>query len=203
MPNADFFTRFGLFAAKGFFDTKLCAKFRCEMLSSTLSAATLVDGYTTLERLKQNIRKTMHADVSASTASFAKERLMALKPKLEEHFELSLDDCEKPQFLVYSEGSYFLPHTDGADEPGKPQYIRNRKVSIIIFLNEESDEPAPDAYCGGALTFYRLIDKPEWKRYGFHLNGETGLLIAFRSDILHEVTAVTSGTRFSIVSWLS
>ena len=202
MPDADFFTRFGLFAVKEFFDADLCAKFRCEMLSSTLSPAALVDGYTSVERTKEEVRKTMHAEVSQSTASLAKERLMALRPKLEDHFGLTFEDCEKPQFLVYREGDYFLPHVDGEDDLGKPQYIRNRKISIIVFLNEESGEPAPDAYCGGALTFYGLIDKPEWEKYGFHLNGETGLLIAFRSDILHEVSIVTFGMRFSIVSWL-
>jgi SM-20-related protein len=35
------------------------------------------------------------------------------------------------------------------------------------------------------------------------LIGEPGLLVAFRSDVLHEVEAVTHGERYSIVSWFS
>ena len=201
MPDFGFFTRFGLFAVKGFFDAELSARFRCEMLSSKLSAATLVEGYTSVERVKVNTRKTMNAEVPAATAEFVRERLRALKPKLEEHFELPLYDCEKPQFLLYQEGDYFLPHRDGEDNPGKPEYIKKRQVSIIIFLNQDSKEPAPDRYCGGALTLYGLVDDPRWEKYGFQLSGETGLLVAFRSDLLHEVTAVTHGTRLSIVSW--
>ena len=143
----------------------------------------------------------MHAEVSRSTAEFVRERLRALKPKLEEHFELSLYDCEKPQFLVYKEGDYFLPHRDGEDHPDKPEYVKKRQISITIFLNQDSIEPAPDTYCGGALTFYGLIDDPKWKKYGFQLNSETGLMVAFRSVLLHEVTTVTYGTRFAIVSW--
>ena len=201
MPDFGFFTRFGLFAVNGFFDADLCSRLRHEMLSSTLSDATLVDGYTSVEKVKKAVRNTMNAKVSQSTAEFVRESLRALKPKLEEHFDLSLCDCEKPQFLVYKEGDYFLPHRDGEVHPDKPEYIKKRQISIIIFLNQESRDPAPDTYCGGALTFYGLIDDPRWKKYGFQLNGQTGLMVAFRSDLLHEVTTVTYGTRFAIVSW--
>ena len=171
------------------------------MLSSTLSPATVVDYDTSQDMLKERVRKSLHAEVSKSSTSLVKERLMALKAKLENHFNLSFDDCEKPQFLVYKKGGYFQPHKDGEDEPGKPEYIKRRQISIVVFLNQESNKPAPDTYCGGALTFYGLIDDPKWKKYGFQLNGEAGLMVAFRSDLLHEVTTVTSGTRLAIVSW--
>jgi predicted 2-oxoglutarate/Fe(II)-dependent dioxygenase YbiX len=56
-------------------------------------------------------------------------------------------------------------------------------------------------YNGGKLILYGLIPTPDWEHYGFPVTAETGLLIAFRSDIFHEVTPVTAGERFTIVSW--
>ena len=201
MPDSDFFTRFGLFAVKGFLDARSCASFRSEMLSSTLSPATVVDDQTSQEIVKENVRKTFHAKVSKTTTSFVKERLVALRPRLEDHFKSAFDDCEKPQFLIYKEGDYFNPHKDGEDEEGKPEYIKKRRISVIIFLNEYAEGPVTDVYRGGALTFYGLVKDPGWEKYGFHLNPETGLMIAFRADILHGVTTVTEGTRYTIVSW--
>jgi predicted 2-oxoglutarate/Fe(II)-dependent dioxygenase YbiX len=51
------------------------------------------------------------------------------------------------------------------------------------------------------LTFYGLLPGPAWERIGFPLRGEEGLLVAFRSEILHEVTAVRQGDRYTIVTW--
>jgi SM-20-related protein len=33
--------------------------------------------------------------------------------------------------------------------------------------------------------------------------GEPGLLVAFRSDTVHEVLPVTHGERFTVVSWFN
>jgi SM-20-related protein len=79
--------------------------------------------------------------------------------------------------------------------------VRERQVSAVIFLNSAAEARGPESYSGGALTFYGLIDGPCWRGYGFPLVGEQGLLIAFRSDVLHEVTVVTRGERYSIVTW--
>ena len=202
MPHSDFFTRFGIFAVKRFLDAELCARLRAEMFSSELSPAMLVEKYGSVETVKESVRKTGHAKVSESTTSLVVERLMALRPEIENHFKLTFNDCEDPQFLIYNKGDFFLPHRDREDEAQKPEYIKKRKVSLVIFLNEESEEPAHNTYCGGGLAFYGLIDDPGWEKYGFQLKGETGLLVAFRSSTLHEVTTVTYGTRCSIVSWL-
>ncbi|MCA1578026.1 MAG: 2OG-Fe(II) oxygenase [Acidobacteria bacterium] len=35
----------------------------------------------------------------------------------------------------------------------------------------------------------------------FHFVGERGTLIAFRAETTHEVTPVTHGERYSMVSW--
>ncbi|HET6851381.1 MAG TPA: 2OG-Fe(II) oxygenase, partial [Pyrinomonadaceae bacterium] len=76
-------------------------------------------------------------------------------------------------------------------------HLRIRRISIVVFLNGSSTEPQADCFCGGALTFY---DEKDATR-SFDLSGETGLLVAFRADTFHEVLPVTSGERFTIITW--
>jgi SM-20-related protein len=199
MPAADFFRSLGLFVAKDFFDGSWCEHLRLEASSGSKSHATVVNK--SLERLDEGVRKTKWVEVSTPTISTVKARLLAVKPRLESHFNVKLAGCEEPQFLAYKAGDFFRLHQDNADDPEAFAYIRERQVSAVIFLNSEAEALGPESYYGGALTFYGLIDDPRWKTYGFPLVGERGLLIAFRSDILHEVAVVTQGERYSIVSW--
>ena len=201
MPGPNFFNRLGLFVVKDFFDPRLCTRFRSEMCSSPRTSALVVDGNTFLEKVKKDVRRTKEAGISATTVSFVKDRLAALKPMLENHFNVALIGCEKPQFLVYNEGDFFRPHQDGDENASKPEYITKRQVSVVMFLNDADQESGPESYGGGALTFYGLIDDPPWKQCAFPLMSELGLLIAFRSNIVHEVRPVTRGERYTITSW--
>jgi predicted 2-oxoglutarate/Fe(II)-dependent dioxygenase YbiX len=70
-------------------------------------------------------------------------------------------------------------------------------------VNGQSKQPAQDVYGGGSLVFYGLLDGSQWEKVGFPLEGEPGLLIAFRSDLLHEVQQVTFGHRYTVVSWFT
>jgi SM-20-related protein len=105
-------------------------------------------------------------------------------------------------FLIYREGDFYKPHIDNDPDPNVDDAYSRRRVSVVIFLNDQAETPGPDCYCGGSLTFYGLIDYPRWQTYGFPLFGESGLLIAFSPDVVHEVLPVTYGERHTIVSWL-
>ncbi|HZC81508.1 MAG TPA: 2OG-Fe(II) oxygenase, partial [Nitrospiraceae bacterium] len=100
------------------------------------------------------------------------------------------------------EGDFYQVHNDGDNGADAPALTRERKVSVVIFLNSQAQQPVDDTYGGGSLTFYGLIDDPRWLTYGFPLSSEPGLLVAFRSNVLHQVLPVTYGKRYSIVSWL-
>jgi PKHD-type hydroxylase len=65
-----------------------------------------------------------------------------------------------------------------------------RKLSFTLQLSE------PDAYKGGDLCLY-LSEKPEV------MKREQGYVALFPSYVLHEVTPVTQGTRYSLVSWIT
>ena len=201
MPRPDFFARLGLFVARDFFDAGSCAALRAEAAACEHEPVTVVDGYSLNERVKDHVRRTKEARVSKRTRALVRARLVELQPEIERHFGLALEGCERPQFLVYQAGDYFRPHRDGEDAPGKPDYARRRRVSVVVFLNGETEAPSPDSFCGGGLTLYGLLGEPRAKQYGFDLVGEAGLLLAFRSDLLHEVRDVTHGRRYTIVSW--
>jgi len=199
MPGFNFFTRLGLLAVKDFLDAGHCSTLRSEMALQPGSPATV--GGAVDEIVNEDVRRARWVKVPAQLKSLIKERLLDLQPRLESHFKITLTGVEKPQFLVYREGCFYSPHRDSSADPEAIEYFRDRKVSIVIFLNDESEEPAERFYGGGRLTFYGLMEDPLWKSCGLPLVGERGLLVAFRSDVMHEVTAVTHGVRYTIVSW--
>ena len=199
MPNADFFTNFGLFVAKDFFDAELRAELLSEAHSAANTPATVgIKGDT--YAVDESLRSTKLAEVSEATRSFVKERLLDLKPALERHFDMTLSDCQEPQFLVYREGDFFHRHRDLRPESDAAEFSKQRRVSVIIFLNGEDEVPGPEVYGGGSLTFYELMSG-SGVEFGIPLDGEPGLLVAFRPELVHEVTPVTHGERYTIVSW--
>jgi SM-20-related protein len=73
---------------------------------------------------------------------------------------------------------------------------------VVVFLNDQAEEPSPLTYGGGTLTFYGLLGGEKGEKVGLPLVGEEGLLVAFKSNITHAVTPVTHGERFTVVTWL-
>jgi SM-20-related protein len=202
MPPADFFARLGLFIVRDFFNAGLCERIRVEARLAGQTQAVVVDKRGV--EVDEDFRRTKQAEMSATTIFLVQKKLIAVKPELETHFNVPLAGCESLQFLVYKTGDFFRAHDDYTDDPDYPaqfEYVRKRKVSVVIFLNSQAEEPEPESYSGGALTLYGLIDDPRLKTYGFPLRGEAGVLMAFRSDVVHEVTPVTQGERYTIVSW--
>jgi SM-20-related protein len=199
MPSPDFFARLGLFIQPHFLDPEFCTQTLSELRSApTLTAAVVRESIqegTVSTLVDQRSRKTDQVQVSAATAQRVQIQLNTIQPALEKHFGLSLIDLEQPLFYAYQAGSFFGAHRDCNGTGGVPQFIQKRRVSTIIFLN------GADCYQGGALTFYGLLDG--WQEYGFPLLGEAGMLVAFRSDILHEVKPVISGERYTIANWFS
>lgn len=191
MPDASFFNRFHIYSEKSFLDARLCAELCREALLNADKNAEIV--YLEQSGVDDKVRKTKIATVTEASASLVKTRLEALKPALEQYFEIKLSGVRKPDFLVYNEGDFFVPHQDRGDAPQEPSYVLERVISAVIFLNSD--------YRGGEFIFYGLVGDERAKQLGFHLEAEAGLLIAFRSELMHEVRTVTQGNRCTIVSW--
>lgn len=90
------------------------------------------------------------------------------------------------QFTRYEVGEYYNWHTDSS----KDDIYKDRFCSIVIQLNDE--------YEGGYLQL-----KDESGDNTIQLDKGTGRMYIFYSNIRHRVMPVTSGTRYSLVNWVS
>jgi SM-20-related protein len=184
---------FNLFLLRNFLDTESCASLRAELaLAPTTQAPVYIEG--TEGTIHETIRKTTSLHPASETFSQMHELLLRQKSALDDHFGTTLTDCERPQFLRYEKGDFFVRHQDGNSHQSDFDHLRIRRISIVVFLNDSSIQPQENCFSGGALNFYDQTTT-------FALMGETGLLVAFKSEIFHEVLPVTSGQRFTFVSW--
>jgi len=195
MPPAVFFRSLGLYVHENFFDQPACRDICARIAAAECEKATIEKE--TGKLLDEKVRKVLVADVEKSLSSRVSDALERLKPALEAHFDLPLARADCPVFLRYGEGAFYAPHLDSSSLTS----IRDRRISLVIFLNGQSSQPAPGCYAGGSLTFYGLLQGAAWEKCPLALEPEPGLLLAFRSETLHEVTAVTFGQRFTIASW--
>ena len=86
------------------------------------------------------------------------------------------------QFTRYEVGEYYGPHFDIG--PGK---LTERKLSLTVQLS------APGEYTGGELIIYPEFVAPK----------DQGTMTVFPSFMCHNVCPVTTGVRYSLVSWLA
>jgi SM-20-related protein len=164
-------------------------------MSAAQSDAATVYGRTTSGAVEQNIRKTLRIRPSVATVESIVGRLWEVKKQVEKHFAVALSECEDPQFLHYREGDFFVAHQDG--NTGMTLLDTERRlVSTVLFLSRESDSPQTGVHCGGSLVFTNLRTFEKVR-----VVGEPGMLVAFPAETTHEITPVTHGERYSIVSW--
>jgi SM-20-related protein len=196
MPSINFFQQLGLFVQPGFLDAAACRRLRAAVDRSSWRKGTVARDEA-LECLDEEVRKVHCVDVNEEMWREMRRALLALTPRLEDHFGATLSGCHGPDFLVYERGAFYTPHLDSGT------HYDERRVSLVIFLNGVGDEESAGGYTGGELTFHGLLRGANWDKCPFPLTGEPGLLAAFRSDTIHEVRPVTSGRRYTIVGWFT
>jgi SM-20-related protein len=193
MPQPVSPVHFNLFQLRNFLDAETCASLRFELSSApTTQAPVYIQG--SEGTIHETVRKPTSVHPSSETFADIHSRLLQQKSALEEHFGEPLSECERPQFLRYHAGDFFVRHQDGNTRQLDFDHLRVRRISIVVFLNDYADEPQAECYSGGLLNFYD-------ENNTFGLTGETGLLVAFTADTFHEVSPVTSGERFTIISF--
>jgi SM-20-related protein len=197
MTTTDLFAGFDLFLVRDYFDAPTCEEIVAEMRVAESTSAT-VYGQSASGSVDERVRKVARLEPARETVEFVRRRLWESKREVEEHFRVSLDECEEPQFLRYRAGDFFVAHQDG--NTGMLRLDQEaRRVSVVIFLSRQSETPQPDTYCGGSLVFTDLRAATGSRK--FTLAGEPGTLVAFRSETTHEVVPVTHGERLSIACW--
>lgn len=188
----------GLFCLEGFLDPGVCSRLRNEARRAVHAAAT-VSKKDDVDALDERTRRTKRAVVPPSAHADLDERLAALLPELAMHFGKPVSGFQQVQFLVYRQRDFFRAHQDNSDDPTLPDEIRARRISLVIFLNGQSRLPQPGCFCGGALTFFNLPGM----EVRTNVEAREGMLLAFPSDVMHEVRPVTHGQRFTAVTWFT
>lgn len=186
-----------LFIARGFLGAQVCQQLSREIQGGTLRPAT-VYGPNGIMTVDSRHRRTCEGFVSKDLQTVVEARLDGAKADLQQHFGIPLQTFEKIQFLRYQRGDFFRLHQDSADHPRFGFDARCRKVSVVLFLNRQTRLPENQTYCGGELLLFQVDADPDPR---LCVSGDTGLLVAFASDVLHEVRPVTYGERFTIVTW--
>jgi SM-20-related protein len=177
-----------------FLDAAACESLRAELREVTGAAAT-VSGHA--EAVQPLVRRTTRAAMPPAVRDRVTGLLLARKETLAHHFGVTLVGCEEPQFLHYGPGDFFVAHQDG-NTPLVYDDSRFRKISAIIFLSASAPEPRPGTHGGGVLTFHDpVLGSPR----RLPLTPAPGTFVAFRAETTHEVTPVTHGERFTVVSW--
>ena len=190
----------GLYVLRDFLGARECAALIEEVSAARGGPATVYrPGAPT--PVDESLRRTTRHMLSEETTERVRQMLLRRKDEVAAHFGVTLRDCEPPQFLRYREGDFFVAHQDGNTEQLQYDHLRVRRVSVVVFLNRQSEEPAPDSFGGGSLVFYGPHVDPARKELGVPLAAEPGMLVAFRSETTHEVRPVTHGQRFSVVCW--
>lgn len=191
-------TTFDLLVYPNFLDEPTCQKIIDETGGRPSHPAT-VYGQSESGSVNERVRRASRLTPSEATSGFVKQRLLDFKKNVEQHFHISLNDCEEPQFVRYDVGDFFVAHQDGNTGLIRLASDKDRKISIVIFLNNQAEVATSGRFCGGTLRFSDHRAKPEHRE--FNLPTAAGMLVAFRSELTHEVTPITHGERYSIVSW--
>jgi len=189
---------YGLRLTPNFLDDATCQQLISEAQASGSDPA-IVYGQNDVGQVNDLVRKAKRLELPATTIEYVKQRLIEHQKTLEDRFSIPLSTCEDPQFLRYDVGDFFVAHQDGNTGLLKLASDAERRVSISLLLNSQSDEPVSGTYGGGSLRFSDYRAEPQNRE--FYLPIEAGTLVAFRSELTHEVTPITHGHRYSIVSW--
>ena len=189
---------FNLYFVRSFLDDQLCREIITELSGATENLAS-VYGVVEGGAVDERIRKAKRLVPPAGTVERVMQRLLNAREEVGAYFGISLRTCEDPQFLRYGVGDFFVAHQDGNTGMLLSNQEQSRKISLVIFLNAQSETAAAGSYGGGSLVFSEW--RPGRRAGQYSLAGNAGMLVAFPAETTHEVIPVTQGERYSIVSW--
>jgi predicted 2-oxoglutarate/Fe(II)-dependent dioxygenase YbiX len=192
MLTANLSRKLGIYVVKDFFSVTEGISLCQEMIRSDKTKAATYSKKHDREQVNGRVRETRYCDISDESQVVVSNRVKRLKPRLERFFDTNLSDSfEHPKYLHYSKGDFFPPHTDNQ---------LDRTINITVNLNSKRSSPTELGYEGGELPLYGLIKHEKFANRGISTPTTTGSLIAYPVDIVDEVTPITYGSRFSIVS---
>jgi predicted 2-oxoglutarate/Fe(II)-dependent dioxygenase YbiX len=136
-------------------------------------------------RIDEGTRRAFDVEIADDVINEVQRAIDAIRPEVAQFFGIALSGDEGPGFLRYLTGGFYRCHRDAARECDERF---PRRISVVLFLTTAGEQCE-----GGALRIYQ----PE----AFDIAPKAGLLVAFPSDVPHEVLPVTAGVRDVVVDW--
>jgi predicted 2-oxoglutarate/Fe(II)-dependent dioxygenase YbiX len=133
----------------------------------------------------RHVRRTLDVEVDSTTAAEVERSIASVCGRVARFFGVPLSGDEGPGLLRYLPGGFYRRHDDVLADAGDEF---PRRISVVVFLTSAGEHSA-----GGALRLYR----PD----AFDIVPKAGTLVAFPSDLPHEVLPVTAGVRDVVVDW--
>ena len=146
MPPAASFGSFGLLAVPGFLERDLCAEIRQEMATAGEVAATVRDRSFLRSgsgEPEDELGRGLRGNVLAGQRAFAvapQRRREGLRSRGERRSAAAVPALRR--------GDFFAAHQDRGSDMKGAEFARQRQVSVVIFLNDETSEARPDTYEG-------------------------------------------------------
>jgi predicted 2-oxoglutarate/Fe(II)-dependent dioxygenase YbiX len=166
----------------GFYDPVACAKIRRAMDHAHASPAEIcAEGF----RIDREARRAFDVEISDDVLEEMQRAMNTILPEVGRFFGISLSRDEGPGFVRYISGGFYGRHCDVV-----PDWDTEfpRRISIVLVLSSAGTECE-----GGTLRLYR----PD----PFDILPRAGTLVAFPSQVPHEVLPVTDGVRDVVVDW--
>ena len=91
--NPSFFSKFGLYVERGFLDPDQCDRLVADAQAVTSKPATVREGNENV--VDDDYRRTRIAQVSEGSVSLVGDKLEALRPTLENHFQVKTIGCRR------------------------------------------------------------------------------------------------------------
>jgi PKHD-type hydroxylase len=136
-----------------------------------------------LER-KTNVRDVLHFNSKwiYKDHSFLFDKLLSGVHEANKSYNFNITGIKEISILKYEPGDFYGKHID------MPGHDSDRKISIIIPLSDSRDHE------GGEVLFYTSGNPVKIRQ-------EANVATFFPSYIIHEVTEVTKGVRYSLIAW--
>jgi predicted 2-oxoglutarate/Fe(II)-dependent dioxygenase YbiX len=184
----------GVLILPDFWSDAQCARVRSAIDRGRAASAEIYDnGYV----VDEQVRQTYDVEVEPAIVGETEYALEGVRGDVSRFFGTMLTATEGPGFLRYPPGGFYRAHRDRLENPGDEF---PRRISVVLFLSSAAAGPGDGRCEGGALRLYGVAT-PGDDEVPLDIAPAAGTLVAFPSDVLHEVLPVTAGVRDAIVDW--
>jgi len=171
-----------MFVRPEFWGPEDCRRLRAAMDRAPASPAEVyADGF----HVDESARRAFDVEVEEALVLEVQRAIDTARAEVARFFDIPLTADEGPGFLRYTCGGFYREHRDVAPE-GDDDFPR--RISLVVFLTTAGEE------CEGGSLRLHCPDAVD-------IAPRAGTLVAFPSDMPHEVLPVTAGVRDAIVDW--